>query len=1088
MSSVKKNVKKGDKKKLQDKINNKDCLNVLLIERINKLHEIVIRNIKCCNKFKKDDIYSVSEYNTVAQEYENIFSKILDLKTLMSMSEFDNDKVKKQCENIEDNIELLFRQFGCDNLDDYYVVSNNIKFTEKFSSHDSHYLKLILENFHVIKINIHKWDKNMDNDGTTKDLNKLSLINESDMIQYGKNLECIDLSRMYQSFYLRVYGMKIIIQNKEEKYTMLIDGIVDDLLTYKYENPFMMDKIHVFKDYVMGETNENYEDNEFLNNYCDALTVKDILVYSTEELTTKYLRTLTRSTKLNQAAVADVVSDFSNEDMFTKRMKLIHLLVKYNKVEYQYLAYLLYDLLSNGTNSVDETNEQSIIFESFPWAIKKYFRDAMKQTTDYTSKLCNYEINVPLEQQICLMKSSDAIKQKAMIKLKEVRTKNDESGSKARQWLEGLLKIPFGILKEEPILKMYDNIYQEYCELTQKNDGTETNILQIKSDIDAIEKKLTLDNESKINAIENIIYTKKRESLINVIMLLNGLYKTFDLKNSIIQEENELKKICHSGKNINYMINEIEKFFNVVKKNDTFLNYLFHKLKINKEHKCDIKLIKSINNKFDNIENSIKEIDDVLASCVHGHENAKRQIKRIIGQWITGENNGYCFGFEGPPGVGKTSIVKAGLAKCLKDANGDSRPFGFMAIGGSNNASTLIGHNYTYVGSTWGRIVDILMEKKCMNPIIFIDELDKVSNTEYGKEIVSIFTHLVDSTQNDTFHDKYFSGIDIDLSKALFIFSYNDASKIDSILLDRIHRVKFDHLTIDDKLVIVHKHLLPEMYKQIGIKDIIEIDDEVLKFIIEEYTCEPGVRKLKEILFEIISEINLSILQKKHYSIPIIITKDDIQQVYLKERRTVNAKVIHNESLIGVINGLWANAMGQGGIIPIQAKNFPSGTLLELKLTGMQGDVMKESMNVAKTLAWSLCEPEVCIKNVEYYDKTKSQGLHIHCPEGATPKDGPSAGTAITVAIHSLFNSKKIKNDIAITGEITLEGNITAIGGLDLKILGGIKAGIKHFIFPKQNNKEYKLFYEKYCDKIKFEDYKFTEVERIEEVFDLVYI
>ena len=176
------------------------------------------------------------------------------------------------------------------------------------------------------------------------------------------------------------------------------------------------------------------------------------------------------------------------------------------------------------------------------------------------------------------------------------------------------------------------------------------------------------------------------------------------------------------------------------------------------------------------------------------------------------------------------------------------------------------------------------MENKCMNPIIFIDELDKVSKTENGKEIIGILTHLIDSTQNDTFHDKYFSGIDIDLSKALFIFSYNDASKIDSILLDRIHRVKFEHLTLDDKLVIIHKHLLPEMYSQVGIKDVIQFDNEVLKFIIEEYTCEPGVRKLKEILFEIISEINLSILQKKKYEIPIVITKEQIQQVYLKKK------------------------------------------------------------------------------------------------------------------------------------------------------------------------------------------------------------
>ena len=1019
------------------------------------------------------------------QELESTYSKLLDLSMLINASDIDVNKIDEHLKSICENLELLFRQFGCDSLNDYLYVKENTDLNTKCLGLDVNMIKLILENFHVVKITIHKWDKNVDNDAP-KELNKLSLITENDMIYNSKNLDCIDLSRMYQSFHLRVYGMKLVLL--EEKQTILIDGVVDDLITYKYENPYIMDKIHAFKDNVLNDANDNYEGNEFLNNFCDSLTIKELLVYSIEELTTKYLRSLSRSTKLNQEAVSDVVNDFSNEDMYTKRLKLIQLLIKYNKVEYQYLAYLLYDLLANESNSNIETNEQAIIFESFPWAIKKFFRDAMKQTTDYTSKLCNYEINVPLEQQICLMKSSDAIKQKAMVKLKEVRTKNDESGSKARQWLEGLLKIPFGILKEEPVLKIYDSIYQEFCELTQNNDGEDTNILKIQNKINEIEEKLTFDNNGKIQAIENIIYIKKREHLINIIMLLNGLYKTFDLKNSTNSQEETLKKICHSGKNINYMCNEIEKFFNVIKKNEQYIDYLFHKLKINKEHKCDIKLIKSINEKFDSIQSAITDVDNILESCVHGHENAKRQIKRIIGQWITGENTGYCFGFEGPPGVGKTSLAKVGLAKCLKDANGDSRPFGFMAIGGSNNASTLIGHNYTYVGSTWGRIVDILMEKKCMNPIIFIDELDKVSNTEYGKEISSIFTHLVDSTQNDTFHDKYFSGIDIDLSKALFIFSYNDASKIDSILLDRIHRVKFEHLTIDDKLVIIHKHLLPEMYSQVGIKNVIQFDDEVLKFIIEEYTCEPGVRKLKEILFEIISEINLSILQKKKYEIPIVITKEQIQQVYLKERRCVNAKVIHKEPVVGVINGLWANAMGQGGIIPIQAKNYPSGTLLDLKLTGMQGDVMKESMNVAKTLAWSLCDPDVCIKNVEYYDKTKSQGLHIHCPEGATPKDGPSAGTAITVALHSLFNSKKIRNDIAITGEITLDGSITAIGGLDLKILGGIKAGIKHFIYPKENNKDFTLFHEKYCEKIKFDDYKFTEVERIGEVFDLVYI
>ena len=155
----------------------------------------------------------------------------------------------------------------------------------------------------------------------------------------------------------------------------------------------------------------------------------------------------------------------------------------------------------------------------------------------------------------------------------------------------------------------------------------------------------------------------------------------------------------------------------------------------------------------------MNDMTDTLDSAVYGQDEAKNEIKRIIAQWINGEMKGYCFGFEGPPGTGKTSFAKKGLTRCLLDINDEPRPFSFIALGGSSNGATLEGHSYTYVGSTWGRIVDILMESNCLNPIIFIDELDKVSRTEHGKEIIGILTHLTDSTQNDEFNDKYFSGI-----------------------------------------------------------------------------------------------------------------------------------------------------------------------------------------------------------------------------------------------------------------------------------------------------------------------------------------
>jgi ATP-dependent Lon protease len=375
-----------------------------------------------------------------------------------------------------------------------------------------------------------------------------------------------------------------------------------------------------------------------------------------------------------------------------------------------------------------------------------------------------------------------------------------------------------------------------------------------------------------------------------------------------------------------------------------------------------------------------------------------------------------------------------------------------------------------------------------MNPIIFIDELDKVSKTEHGKEIIGILTHLIDGTQNDSFQDKYFNGIDLDLSKALFVFSYNDVSSIDKILLDRIHRIKFEHLTIEDKLVITKKHILPELYKKMGVENCIEITDENVVFIIENYTNEPGIRKFKELLFEIIGEINLSCLKDYNsIELPITISNDDIKYKFLKERHEILEKKIPNKSNIGVINGLWANSMGQGGIIPIEARLFPSTSFMDLKLTGLQGDVMKESMTVSKTLATTLVETSILKNKVKEMEETKIQGIHIHCPEGSVPKDGPSAGTAITCVLYSLLTERKIKNTIAITGEINLQGCVTAIGGLDLKILGGIKGGVKEFIYPKENEKDFKTFMEKYGEKDFVQGIQFHPVENINQVLTLIF-
>ena len=474
----------------------------------------------------------------------------------------------------------------------------------------------------------------------------------------------------------------------------------------------------------------------------------------------------------------------------------------------------------------------------------------------------------------------------------------------------------------------------------------------------------------------------------------------------------------------------------------------------------------------------LKEVRKILDDSVYGHKEAKLQLERIFAQWINGEEKGAILGLLGPPGTGKTSLAKNGLSKCLKDINGVSRPFSFLAIGGAVNGSTLIGHNYTYVGSTWGKIVDILITNKCMNPIIFIDELDKVSATENGKEIISILTHLTDATQNDDFEDKFFSGIKLNLSRALIIFSFNDLNLIDPILRDRITVIETKPLSITDKIEIVNNYMLPEVCKDVGFSsNEIIFTESIIKYIIETYTLEAGVRKLKEKIVELVREINLQRLYDDTIIFPFLITKEFCERNFeLKPK--IKIKKIFDKPLVGVVNGLYANSAGLGGITTIQAIKFPSNKLFDLSLTGSLGDVMKESINYSLKIALSLLSEE--IKD----DIKKSPfGIHLHCPEGAVKKDGPSAGAAITLALYSLLTNIPVNNFVALTGEIDLLGNVTAIGGLKYKLNGAKKAGVTIALYPEDNSEDIDILLREDLELID-DNFKIYPVSHIKQVLN----
>lgn len=1424
----------------------------MLLNKINDYESVICNTYVSMNYYKNLKIVKPNDTNHCINELNMLLDEVRLLQIYLKDNEdnYDVDNIINDIQVINNKLSSIIKTNGTKNIRDLINICFGQDYLEKTDDKYETRISLIEQYFHPISYKLIQHNDKKKNNTSSSSSNPI--LQDIRICEKGENFTFYDLENInVSSNLLKIYGMRILIQEKKNNKSLLISGFVDDIqLDYIIGNKLILEKCYKIKE--NKPNSEEFFDEKF-DLYLKTLNMKDYLINDNNELYDRYIGYLNNARIFKTKSLNKIVNDFIKASFVDKRLTLIQLLLFSNDNEYQYMAYLLYDSISTD-DKVNDSTEQIFLFDSLPWSIKNKFKGAMKQTLEYTNNLLNYDVNnkLPLEQRICLLKTSDKVKEKAMLKLKEVKSKTDDSGTKARHYIDGLLKIPFGIFKRETIFDILDSNETAFRKIIEKDKysnllhvskkSAKYTSMEIIKNINSIYSSLSFnDNESKMYILMQRVEKLKKKELYDCLHILKGYMKDKEIveNNDVLsmyvnmnwqnQNRNFLKE------KIIFMLKEIEKNY------PNLLDEVISATKIIEEEKISLyNELKLINNNTNMVSTYMNNVKNILDSSVYGHDSAKRQVERIIGQWINGKETGYSLGFEGPPGVGKclakdtpimlsngkikmvqditlkdklmgddgfernvlalgsgrekmyrieqvkgddyvvneshilslkmskagrkgdkhqtilgkryykddivdicikdylglpkylkeclkgykvgldfreqevllepyaigywlgdgdkttfrittienevveyftkyasenglqitkgkegtkndityhittgikggnnykrnsllnslkqynlinnkhipqeyklttrenrlfllaglvdsdgyynpknnsleitqknklladdivflvrslgmramikecnksctykgkkkygiyhritisgsgldeipvllerkkarpnnqkknclntgikivpleedkyygfqidgnsrfllgdftvthnTSLAKKGLADCLVDDNGESRPFSFIAIGGSSNGSTLEGHNYTYVGSTWGRIVDILMEKKCMNPIIFIDEIDKVSRTESGREIISILTHLIDPTQNDNFQDKYFSGVELDLSKVLFVFSYNDVELIDKILLDRIHRIKFDHLTLDDKLVICEKHMLPEIYENMGQNGTINIDEEVLKYIIEHYTYESGVRKLKEILNEIIGEINLELLKNTNVeSLPINVTKDDVKYKYLKKRHEIREKEIHKEHEVGIINGLWANSLGKGGIIPIQSQFILSTNLLDLKLTGMQGDVMKESMTVAKTLAWKLISDENKTSLLEQFEKTKTQGIHIHCPDGATPKDGPSAGTAITITLYSLFTNKKIRHNLAITGEMNLQGQVTAIGGLDLKILGGMRAGVKTFLYPVENKKDYEDFLEKYGHALDLSDINFHSIETIEE-------
>lgn len=390
--------------------------------------------------------------------------------------------------------------------------------------------------------------------------------------------------------------------------------------------------------------------------------------------------------------------------------------------------------------------------------------------------------------------------------------------------------------------------------------------------------------------------------------------------------------------------------------------------------------------------------------------------------------------FAGPPGVGKTSLGKS-ISRAL------GRPFERISLGGLRDEAELRGHRRTYIGAMPGRVVQALHRAGVINPVIMLDELDKVG-MDYRGDPASVLLEILDPQQNYSFRDLYLD-LDFDLSQVLFIGTANDLARIPPPLLDRLEIIELSGYSPQEKLKIAEKYLLPRQINKAGLPDnALQLPESTLSLVIEYYTHEAGVRKLEQQLGTICRKVAVG--YARGLTNPQLIHPEQLEELlgarqFLKEE-------IRSDSKPGVATGLAWTLQG-GEILFIEAVLLPQGE--DLTLTGQLGEVMQESAEIARSYVWSQAKSLGIDLKV-----FKDNGLHIHVPAGAIPKDGPSAGVTMVTAIASLLMHHPVRNDTAMTGEINLSGEVLPIGGVREKVLAAHRVGIKRILLPRHNEKD----------------------------------
>lgn len=544
-----------------------------------------------------------------------------------------------------------------------------------------------------------------------------------------------------------------------------------------------------------------------------------------------------------------------------------------------------------------------------------------------------------------------------------------------------------------------------------------------------------LEKENEILAIERDFYKKVKEKMDTnqkeyylreqMKVISEELGETDDFDSEIDEYLNKIAKLelpIEAAEKLTKECNKLQKMSPMSQEAAVIRNYLDECLSLpwNKENE---------------IKSDLKQAQKILDRDHCGLEKIKeRIIESIAVKKLAPDMKGQILCLVGPPGVGKTSV-----AKSIAEATG--RDYVRISLGGVRDEADIRGHRKTYVGAMPGRIMDAMKRAKSKNPLMLLDEIDKLG-TDYKGDPSSALLEVLDPEQNFSFRDHYIE-LPFDLSKVLFIATANDADTIPAPLYDRMEIINLGSYTRNEKVAIAKEHLVPKERKRHGLTgNNIRISDEALIEVIDYYTREAGVRKLEQLIAKIMRKAAVKIVSGQKGRITVM--SSNVEEFL--GPRMVKPDSIFAEDKVGITNGLAWTSVG-GEMLQIEVAVLPGTGKLEL--TGHLGDVMKESAQTAVSLLRSRAK----LYGLEE-DFYKTKDIHIHVPEGAVPKDGPSAGITICTALLSALSDIPVKRDVAMTGEITLTGRVLPIGGLKEKTMAAYRFGVKKVIIPEDNKSD----------------------------------